>query len=120
MSQEIKRVRPAVPVPIGGKERHLKLDLNAMASFEEATGKSVFALDVSQLGAKDLRALLWACLLHEDKKLTPEEVGSWITLENMQDVAAGISAAFAAAMPAKPESADASPPPPPPEIKTAG
>jgi len=92
------KTRPAVNIMLD-KERRLLFDLNAMAAFEDATGKSVFSLKAASLGAKDLRALLWSMLLHEDDTLTLKQVGSWITPGNMAGIAEQLTLAFAAAMP---------------------
>jgi len=100
----IEKVRPAVEIDLGGRKRHLKLDLNAMCEFQEATGKNLFETEVIQSLSKDivpadLRALVWACLLHEDDSLTIKEVGSWITIENMLYVANDIARTSQAAIP---------------------
>jgi hypothetical protein len=77
------------------KERHLKLDLNAMVKFEEVTGKSLFNQNaLSELSSIDMRALLWAGLAHEDPTLTLTDVGALITLENMDIVAKAITEAL--------------------------
>lgn len=80
------------------KLRNLRLDLNAMALFEEATGKSVFKIG-SDMSARDLRALLWACLRYEDKNLTLESVGGMVTPQNLAEINTRLVAAFTAAMP---------------------
>jgi hypothetical protein len=97
------KINPSVPIELGGKERHLLLDLNAMVAFEEATGKNILSGLSAKMGASELRALLYACLRHEDEKLTLKEVGAWITTENMGEVARQITAAWTAAMPEKAE-----------------
>ncbi len=94
------QVRPAVKINLD-KERTLKLDLNAMVAFEEVTGhnlmKGQFKSD--DMTPKDLRAILWACLLHEDENLTEKQVGSWITAENMEEIAEHLNESFELAMP---------------------
>lgn len=82
------------------KERSLKLTLNAMVKFEEATGKSLLKeADLSKMTASDLRALLWSCLLHDDKALTLEQVGDMIDLSNLNYVAECLGKAWTAALP---------------------
>lgn len=103
-------VRPEVEVELGGKVRRLRMDLNAMCCFQEVTGKNLFDSEVASsisrgMTPADLRALLWACLVHEDKKLTIEQVGGWIGSDNMLEVAQGLSGAFANSMP-PPEDTD--------------
>ena len=70
------------------KPRKLCFDMNAMAGFEDATGKSFFewSQNMSKMTAKDLRAFLWSCLVHEDEKLTIQMVGSFINRENMESI----------------------------------
>lgn len=82
------------------KVRHLKLDLNAMAEFEEATGKSLMDGKFGKnMTPKDLRAMLWACLLHEDEKVTLKQVGSWVSVSNLLEVSGKLNEAFEVAMP---------------------
>jgi hypothetical protein len=95
--------RPLVSVTLD-KERHLLMNINAMVAFEEATGKSLFDKDTAKrfargITAKDLRALLWACLIHEDPGLTTEKVGGWIDLGNMAAIAAKVGEAWKISLP---------------------
>jgi len=95
----MSKTKPNVTIKLD-KVRHVRLDLNAMASYEEVTGKSMFkGVDLENMGAIELRALLWSCLVHEDGKLTLKQVGGFITTENMNEVAASITKAFSSAMP---------------------
>jgi hypothetical protein len=68
------------------RERHLRMTLNAMIQFEELTGKEFTKLKLSEMTIKDMRVLLWLCLLWEDSALTEEEVGAMIGLDNMAAV----------------------------------
>ncbi len=68
------------------KPRKLLYDLNAMAGFEKETGKSFLDLSKEKMTATLIRAILWAGLIHEDKALTVEKVGSLITPSNMLDI----------------------------------
>ncbi|MFA5439638.1 hypothetical protein [Dehalococcoides sp.] len=86
-----------IPITLD-KVRNLRLDLNAMVAFEEATGKSVFKIG-ADMSARDIRALLWACLRHEDKGLTLEAVGQMVTSQNIPELNARLVEAFNAAMP---------------------
>lgn len=111
----MSEARPGVKIVLD-KERTLLLDLNGMAAFEEATGKSLFTSEMKEnMGARELRALLWACLIHEEPALTLKDVGSWITAENMEEVARQINVAFSNAVGEKKEK-DADPIPPPPPV----
>jgi len=97
------KVRPEVTIMLD-KERHLKLDLNAMVAFQEETGKNLFSqksieLLANDMNPKDLRAMLWACLLHEDEKLTLKQVGSLLEVGNLQQVMEKLTEAWTAAIP---------------------
>ena len=72
------------------KPRSLRFDLNAMAAYEDATGKSAFAIG-DNISATSIRALLWACLIHEDDTLTIEQVGRLIHTGNMQEITTKIN-----------------------------
>lgn len=86
------------------KERNLLLDMNAMAEFEKETGKSLMnGADLKKMGMRDFRALIWACLVHEDEKLTIKQVGAMIHAGNLEKVSTAIEKAFTAAMPEKSE-----------------
>jgi hypothetical protein len=86
-----------VPIELD-KTRHLLLDLNAMCFFEKATNKSLWEVG-EKFSATDLRALLWACLIHEDKMLTTNDVGNLIHPGNMKQVSEVLMKAYAGAMP---------------------
>ena len=81
-----------VTIELGGKERHLKYDLNAIAEIGERLDITIsfenFVKDLmsTQIPFSALRVILWAGLRHEDPDLTPEQVGAWVDLDNMQQV----------------------------------
>lgn len=65
---------PRVPIKLD-KERHLLLDLKAVATFEFHTGKAMFyPPGVEKLSGDETIVLLWACLRHEDEKLSLSDV----------------------------------------------
>lgn len=77
---------------LGGKERQLRYDLNAIAEVGERLGIEV---RLDQLGSdlldkplplSALRIILWAGLRHEDDTLTPEDVGAWVDQDNIGEV----------------------------------
>lgn len=82
------------------KERHLCLTLNAMVQFGEVTGVNLFQKSSMQdISPKDLRALLWACLIREDKQLSLEQVGEMVHAGNFLEVAEALGKVWEAAMP---------------------
>ncbi len=60
------------------KPRTLRYGMNALAKIEDLTGKSILALDLNQVGIKDLLAIVYGGLYHEDKALTIQKVGDLI------------------------------------------
>jgi hypothetical protein len=70
---------PTVAVRFVGEEndRHLLFDMNAIAVAEEACGCPILN-DVAfwkKPGVRQVRALLWAALLHEDEQVRWDEFG---------------------------------------------
>jgi hypothetical protein len=77
---------PNVTLILGGVERHLCFDFNAIVLAEKATGVNLLHAIVQDINATNLRGLLWASLLKENPELTVEEVGSWITMRNSSTI----------------------------------
>ena len=82
----------AVTIHLGGKDRELRLDLNAIAALcdkMKLSGRlSNLAEDLlgKPVPVSALRTMLWAALLWDDPVLTEEEVGSWVDLDNFTEV----------------------------------
>lgn len=70
------------------KVRHLKFNLNALILAEKTTGKKMAELGNTEGGfdMEFLRAMMYAGLKHEDKKLTLEDVGDMIDFNNLEEV----------------------------------
>jgi len=82
------------------KERTLRFDFNALSHFEEATGLN--SLDASvwkNLNARNLKAMLWAALKHEDDALTLPQVGAMLHSGNVNYITEKITEAYRAAAP---------------------
>lgn len=98
-----KEPRPGAPggtLVLGGRERTLRFDLNALATLEDELGVNVLDGTVWQnMNVRTVRAMLWVGLLHEDESLTLHEVGSWIDLANVEIIADQVTTALGAAMP---------------------
>ena len=60
------------------KPRTLRYGLNALVTIEEQIGRPLTGLDFNNVSVKDLRAILYAGLFHEDKELTPEKVADLV------------------------------------------
>ena len=100
-----------VPIVLD-KERHFRLTMNSLIKFQEVTGKDlVTGSDTTKLNLNlaDLRALMWACLIHEDKGLTLEQVGDMIDLQDIDRVSQALAEALQASLPQK-EGATVNPP----------
>ena len=66
------------------RPRTLRYGMNALATIEDITGKSILSLDLNNVGVKDLLAIVYGGLYHEDKTLTIEKVGELI--DNYSDL----------------------------------
>ena len=94
------RLGTKTTVELDGTTYTMAFDLNAMVQFEEATGKSLInRAEGDEFSAKELRALLWACLAGDSPSLTLEEVGMMITPYNMAEVSGKISEMMQANLP---------------------
>ena len=89
---------PKVTIELDGKEYTLIMDMNAMTEFEEETGKQIHAIG-QDMSMKDFRALVWACLLHSNPEMTPQDVGKLIHIKNMMSVANKVGALYSESMP---------------------
>lgn len=93
-----------VPIVLD-RPRRLCFDLNALIALEEATGWDMMrgGVQTATLKLKDVRALLWAGLLHEDPKLKQEDVGKYLHMGNIGEVGEIVMRAYGGSMPEAPE-----------------
>lgn len=68
------------------RERELRLDLNAMAEFEELTGRSLFLLNEKLAEARNMRAVLYCALKSAGEEISQDEIGKLITFGNFKYV----------------------------------
>jgi Fe-S-cluster formation regulator IscX/YfhJ len=91
--------RGYVPVKLD-KQRKFKFGMNAFCALEEK-GHDLAAMERDGVKFKDIRAMVWAGLLHEfkdDPEWTEEAAGDLVDqAENMQDVFKAVSEAVALA-----------------------
>ena len=93
------KLAPVVTIELD-KPRNLKLTLNGMIEFKKAVGKEVWDLPSGKpMASEETRALLWACLIHEDKALTLTQVGDMLDMSNLLEVSQAIMKAYGLAMP---------------------
>jgi hypothetical protein len=85
---------PDVVLKLGGVERHLVYDYNAIVHAEKLTGVQLLTAIIADIDATKLRGLLWAALIRENPALTLDEVGAMITPHNMVVVHQALIAAW--------------------------
>lgn len=97
----------AIKLELGGKERGLRFDLNALAEIGDRLSIKIRLDHLKEdllgvpLPLSALRVVLWAGLIHEDPELKPEEVGAWVDTENVGVVLAAFFSLFGARLPVK-------------------
>lgn len=101
--KEIERANPLVPIKLD-KERNMLLSLRGIMLFKKETGKDLFDPRITKAISKniamdDMIALVWACLIHEDRDLTIEDVGFLIHVGNVTEVMEALEKVCELAMP---------------------
>ena len=81
------------------RPRRLKYNMNALAELEDVLGKPMTQFSAENVGIKELRALVWAGLLHESPDLTLREAGDLIDLDHLEEIVKKVSEALALAFP---------------------
>ncbi len=83
------------------KERHLRLTLKGMLEFDKLTGKNLLkGFKIKDFSLKDTAAMLWACLLHEDKELTFDDVLLMVDFSNLMMVMDALATSLSQSIPA--------------------
>lgn len=90
---------PGVVVPLGGEERRLLLDFNALAELEERGVNLLGGFARADLSAKNMRAIVWAACLRDQPDLTEKEVGAWLTPDRIEEVTGALLKLFGVTMP---------------------
>ena len=76
------------------KERTLRLTLKGMLEFQKITGKKLlkgFDFKAMREDLEQSAAFMYACLLHEDKELTYDDVLCMIDLSNMSEMSDAVT-----------------------------
>ncbi len=73
-------------IELGGETRRLRYNMNAISVVEDSFGIRIDEFDQVDLGMKELRTMLWAGLLHEDRNLEEWAVGELVDRENYDEV----------------------------------
>jgi hypothetical protein len=76
------------------KVRNLRYTMNSLAEIEDALGVPLSEMGNIKMTIKNVRVILWAGLIHEDKELTIEEVGDFVDLTNFEEVQTKVAEAF--------------------------
>jgi len=89
------------PIPITlDKERTLVYDFNAFIDLEDIYDDVSVVFDkLQKFNLRATRDMLWAGLRHEDESLTPRQVGKWLNLDNVQEIAAKVMEAVEGHLP---------------------
>ena len=70
-------------ITLGGKAWALRYDMNALAELEGALHFTMAEIGArfkrGRVGTREIRALVWAGVLHEDEDVTIRQVGNWLT-----------------------------------------
>lgn len=70
-------IRGCVPIEIGGEDRTLKFDFNALAMLEERLNMPISKIFSEEyMGIRAIREALYVGLVHADRRLTPQRVGN--------------------------------------------
>jgi hypothetical protein len=84
------------------KKRHLRLTMKGMIEFEKLTGKSMLrGVTFNELSLEECAALAWACMIHEDKELTYDDVLYMIDLSNINTVLGAVTDCINRSLPQK-------------------
>jgi len=82
------------------KERHLKLTLKGMLEFQNITGKNLLqGFKMAELSLNEIGALLYACLIHEDKELKYDDVLLMVDLGNLTAATKAVADCMTESMP---------------------
>lgn len=74
------------------KKRYLRLTMKGLIGFQKLTGVNILeGLSLDDLSLEDTAALTWACLIHEDKELTYDDVLYLVDISNIVAVMAAVS-----------------------------
>jgi len=89
-----------VKFKLKGKEYELKFDMNSFCELEEVYGDINKAFeDLQNRKVKAIRALIYSAVKVEDENVTLKEVGSMLTLDDMEKLGTVINQALDTSMP---------------------
>lgn len=91
-------LKKSVPIVLAdGKTHHIRFDYNALCALEDELKISIAEIGAvlsGPVGLKQIRAILWAGLLHEDDTLIVKDIGTLVDLDKMAELAEAIGNAL--------------------------
>ncbi|MDT0149978.1 hypothetical protein Q9R38_25905 [Priestia aryabhattai] len=94
MAKTANKERGESKLVLGEKEYTLRYDLNALVELEEKLGVPLSEMGKIQITIKNVRSMLWAGVIHQEPEITEREIGSYVDMENMEEVQTAITGAF--------------------------
>jgi hypothetical protein len=91
-----------VIVTLRGEPYRMDMNFNALALIEEETGISLMSgadLKAALSSVKNIRVIIWACLVDHQPNMTKQDVGRLCGLDNMNELLAAIDAVISQALP---------------------
>lgn len=85
-------MKPSVLIELD-RPRNLRWTTNAEIKVEELVGKPIYQIG-DGFGKRELRAVLWAGLIHEDPALSLEQVGDLMDLATDEYISAKVTEAI--------------------------
>lgn len=102
-----KELRPSrVVVSLGGEDRELLYDLNALVELEAHFGGLQGILNIES-NLANIRFMLWAGLIHAAPDLTEREVGAMVDTRRLNEYAEAVAQALQNALPPPDPNAEA-------------
>ena len=98
-------MKPSVLIDLD-KPRNIRLNTNALVKVEEVTGRPISSFIPGTVGMRDIRAFLWAGLIHEDRELTLFETGQLMDRADYNYIEDKVTEAIRIAMNYKDEESD--------------
>jgi hypothetical protein len=91
---------PSTTITLGGEKRALRFTNRALVAIEDETGKTMAEIGTrATLGSfRAISVMLWAALLHEQPKLTVDQVIDMIELPELENIAGSLNTALEAAL----------------------
>ena len=87
------------------KERHMRLSLKGMIEYGKHTNQNLLkGFNFKDMSLEEVGTLLWACLIHEDKELTLDDVLCLVDIGNLDTVMVALADCVNQAMAEKKES----------------